>query len=92
MWFNVIGLHYIPIPPIAVSKGIKKPFFNHITALLYAIFHKIMLHKIKRIKRKKCSWQAVAVHGPLVFYILVFLSRRIAISVKLSQLGGDAPP
>ena len=65
---NVV-FHFVPIPPRVVSK---KGFFgaiNHIKALLYAIFHKIMVHKNERIKRKKCFGQAVGNHVPLVIFI-----------------------
>ena len=54
----------------------------------------MMVHKNKRIRRENCSGQAVAVHGPLVFilYSSIFIKKERAISVKLSQLGGDASP
>ena len=40
------------------------------TELYYVQFPiRIIVHKNKRIKRKICFGQAVAVHGPLVTYI-----------------------
>ena len=70
-------------------KANKKGFFhpiNYDRALLCAISHKIMVHKNKRIKRKICFGQAVAVHGPLVLYIAAVSDRNIRnVLSKLAQ-------
>ena len=72
MGLIITGFHLDPIHLSGSNEGKQKGLFlhpiNYDRALLCAISHKIMVHKNKRIKRKICFGQAVAVHGPLVRY------------------------
>ena len=66
----ITGFHLDPIHLSGSSEGKQKGLLlhpiNYDRALLCAISHKIMVYKNKRIKRKICFGQAVAVHVPLV--------------------------